>query len=206
MDMTNESCRTFVEALASSAPTPGGGGAAALAGAIGAALGNMVGSLTIGKKKYADVQAEILELRETCNAIQTELLDQVKADEESFLPLVAAYRIPKDDPNREKILEEASVQACAVPLRIMELCCQALECIAVFAKKGAQAAVSDAGCGAILCKAALQAASLNVFINTKDLKDQASADALNSRANAMLVRYGALADEIFSHVRAGFDR
>ena len=204
MDMTNESCRSFVEALASSKPAPGGGGAAALAGAIGTALGNMVGSLTIGKKKYAEVQEVMLALQDRCNAIQEELLDQVKADEESFLPLVAAYRIPKDDPNRDKILEEASVQACTVPLRIMELCCQALECIAVLSEKGAKAAVSDAGCGAILCKAALQAASLNVFINTKNLKNQETADDLNNRANAMLVRYGALADEIFSHVRAGF--
>ena len=80
MDMTNESCRKFVEVLASNAPTPGGGGAAALVGAVGTALGNMVGSLTVGKKKYADVEEEILALKAKCDALQTELLNQVAAD------------------------------------------------------------------------------------------------------------------------------
>ena len=86
MDMTMESCRKFVEVLASDAPAPGGGGAAALVGAIGTALGNMVGSLTVGKKKYAAVEAEIIELKAKCDALQTELLNQVEADEVNFLP------------------------------------------------------------------------------------------------------------------------
>ena len=124
MDMTLESCRKFVEVLASDAPAPGGGGAAALVGAIGTALGNMVGSLTVGKKKYADVQEEILDLKAKCDALQTELLDQVEADDKGFVPLAKAYGIPKDDPNRDAILEEATVTACAVPMHIMELCCQ----------------------------------------------------------------------------------
>ena len=80
MDMTMESCRRFVEVLASDAPAPGGGGAAALVGAIGTALGNMVGSLTVGKKKYADVQEEILDLKAKCYALQKELLVQVEVD------------------------------------------------------------------------------------------------------------------------------
>ena len=97
MDMTNESCRKFVEVLASNAPTPGGGGAAALVGAVGTALGNMVGSLTVGKKKYADVEEEILALKAKCDALQTELLDQVAADAVGFEPLAKAYGIPKAD-------------------------------------------------------------------------------------------------------------
>ena len=101
MDMTLESCRKFVEVLASDAPAPGGGGAAALVGAIGTALGNMVGSLTVGKKKYADVQEEILDLKAKCDALQTELLDQVEADDKGFVPLAKAYGIPRDDPNRD---------------------------------------------------------------------------------------------------------
>ena len=204
MDMTMESCRTFVEVLASNAPAPGGGGAAALVGAIGTALGNMVGSLTLGKKKYADVQDEIIALKAKCDALQTELLNQVEADEVNFLPLAKAYGIPKDDPNRDKIMEEATVIACSTPLRIMELCCEAIDCIAVFAAKGSRLAVSDAGCGAVICKAALQAASLNVFINTKTLKNRDVAEELNRRANLMLNTYGQLADEIFKDVKAGF--
>ena len=204
MDMTLETCRNFVSVLASDAPAPGGGGAAALVGAIGTALGNMVGSLTVGKKKYADVEAEIIELKAKCDALQMELLNQVEADEINFLPLAKAYGIPKDDPNRDKIMEEATIIACSTPMKIMELCCQAIDCIAVFAAKGSRLAVSDAGCGAVCCKAALQAASLNVFINTKSLKNRDTAEELNRQANLMLNKYCQLADEIFDEVKAGF--
>ena len=206
MDYTTKSCREFVTVLASNEPAPGGGGASALVAALGTALGNMVGSLTVGKKKYADVEAEIIALKETCDKLQTELLDQVPADAEGFVPLAKAYGIPKDDPNRDKILEEATVTACAVPMHIMELSCQAIEYVSVFAAKGSRLAVSDAGCGAVCCKAALQAASLNVFINTKSLKNLEKAQELNDKANTMLNTYCAKADDIFAAVRANFNQ
>ena len=204
MDMTMESCRKFVEVLASDAPAPGGGGAAALVGAVGTALGNMVGSLTVGKKKYADVEAEIIALKAKCDDLQKQLLDQVEADEVNFLPLAKAYGIPKDDPNRDKVMEEATIIACSTPVKIMELCCEALDAIAVFAAKGSRLAVSDAGCGAVCVKAALQAASLNVFINTKTLKNREVAEEMNAKCLGMLDKYGALADEIFNSVKANF--
>ena len=204
MDFTQKSCREFVEVLASNAPVPGGGGAAALVGAIGTALGNMVGSLTVGKKKYAAVEAEIIALKAKCDDLQTQLLDQVPADAVGFEPLAKAYGIPKDDPNRDKILEDATIVACQVPMKIMELCCEAIEAIGVFAAKGSRLAVSDAGCGAVCCKAALQSASLNVFINTKSLKNRAVAEEMNAKANGMLDKYCAMADEIFAGVRANF--
>ena len=204
MDMTLESCRRFVEVLASDAPAPGGGGAAALVGAIGTALGNMVGSLTVGKKKYADVQDEILALKAKCDDLQKQLLDQVEADDKGFVPLAKAYGIPKDDPDRDKILEEATITACAVPMHIMELCCKSLDAIKVFADKGSRLAVSDAGCGAVIVKSALQAASLNVFINTKTLQNRALAEEMNAKCLGMLDKYGKMADEIFETVKAGF--
>lgn len=204
MDMTMESCRKFVEVLASDAPAPGGGGAAALVGAIGTALGNMVGSLTVGKKKYAAVEAEIIELKAKCDALQKELLDQVEADEINFVPLAKAYGIPKDNPDRAQILEEATLVACSTPMKIMELCCQAIEYIAVFAEKGSRLAVSDAGCAAVCVKAGLQAASLNVFINTKTLKNREVADEMNAKALGMLDKYCAMADDIFNTVKSGF--
>ena len=204
MDFANASCTEFVTVLASNAPVPGGGGASALVAAIGTALGNMVGSLTVGKKKYADVEAEIVALKKKCDQLQTDLLDQVPADAEGFEPLSKAYGIPKDNPDRDKILEEATIVACRVPVKIMELCCEALDAIAVFAAKGSRLAVSDAGCGAVCVKAALQAASLNVFINTKTLKDRALAEEMNAKCLSMLDKYGKLADEIFETVKAGF--
>lgn len=204
MDMTMESCRKFVEVLASNAPAPGGGGAAALVGAIGTALGNMVGSLTVGKKKYADVEEEIIALQKKCDALQKELLDQVEADEINFVPLAKAYGIPKDDPNRDQIMEEATVIACGAPVKIMDLCGEAMEAIAVFAAKGSRLAVSDAGCAAVCVKAAMQAASLNVFINTKTLKNREVAEEMNAKCFALLDKYCAMADEIFETVKAGF--
>ena len=90
-------------------------------------------------------------------------------------------------------------------MKIMSLCCEAIEAIAVFAEKGSRLAVSDAGCGAVCCKAALQAASLNVFINTKSLKNREAAEKLNAEANGMLDRYCAMADDIFTAVRANFN-
>ena len=150
------------------------------------------------------MQEEIIALKAKCDALQKELLDQVEADDKGFVPLAKAYGIPKDDPNRDAILEEATVTACAVPMHIMELCCQALDCVEVFAAKGSRLAVSDAGCAAVCCKAALQAASLNVFINTKTLKNRDTAEELNRQANLMLNKYCDVADDIFTAVKAGF--
>ncbi len=201
-DYTRESCRDFVSALASSAPAPGGGGAAALAGAIGTALGHMVGALTVGKKKYAGVQDEIAALMAECDGLQTALLDQVPADAKGFEPLARAYGIPKDDPDRGRILEEATAVACEAPMRIMALCCRAIDAVAVLAEKGSRLAVSDAGCAAALLEAALLSASLNVLINTKSMKDRAAAGALNARVEQMTAQYAAKAEGIFRAVRA----
>ena len=208
MDFTKNSCAEFVEVLASKAPVPGGGGAAALVGAIGTALGNMVGSLTVGKKKYAEVEAEMIALKAKCDALQSELLKLVARDAEVFEPLSRAYGLPKDtEEQREykaKVMEEATLTACSVPMEIMEKCCEAIEVIAVFAEKGSRLAVSDAGCGAACCKAALMSASLNVFINTKSMTNREKAEELNARANAMLDKYCPMADDIFAAVRANF--
>lgn len=164
----------------------------------------MVGSLTVGKKKYADVEEEIKALMKECDDLQTQLLDQVPADAEGFVPLAKAYGIPKDDPTRAETLEKATIIACQVPMHIMELCCKSLDAIKVFADKGSRLAVSDAGCGAVIVKSALQAASLNVFINTKTLANRAVAEEMNAKCLGMLDTYGKLADEIFETVKAGF--
>ena len=200
MDMTMESCRDFADALASAAPTPGGGGAAALAGALGVALGNMVCALTVGKKKYAAVEEEILALQEKGNLLRAQLLDQVEADEKGFLPLAKAYSIPKEDPSRARILEEATEAACEVPMKIMELCGEAIDCIAEIAEKGSRMVLSDAGCGIILCKAAMQAAALNVLCNTKTMADREKADRRNVQVHALLENYTAMADSVYGKI------
>lgn len=204
VDFTQKSCREFADALASSAPVPGGGGAAALVGAIGAALGNMVGALTVGKKRYADVEDALRALMAKGDALRRELLDQVRADAEGFEPLARAYGLPKDDPGREAVLEAASVKACEAPLRIMALCGEAIDAVAIFAEKGSRLAVSDAGCAAACCRAAMQSASLNVFINTRSLRDRDAAAAIDERAEALLKKYIPMADAIFDAVMTEF--
>ena len=200
-DDTERSCREFARVLASSAAVPGGGGAAALTAALGTALGGMVGALTVGKPRYAASEEALRRLTERCSALREQLLDEVAADAAGFAPLAGAYRIPKNDPNREAALEQAAAGACAAPLRMMELCCEALRILAVMAEKGSRLAVSDAGCGAALVKGGMQAAALNVLVNTRTLKDRALARTLNSRCLGMLEEYERLADEIFESVK-----
>lgn len=190
----------FTSVLASREPVPGGGGASALIGSIGISLGNMVGELTVGKKKYADVEDEIKLLMEKAERIREDFLALIDGDAEVFAPLAKAYSIPKDDPDRDSIMEETLNLGCSVPMDIMRKCGEALDVIAELEKKGSQIAISDAGCGATACKAAMRAASLNVFINTKMMKDREAAERLNREADELLDKYNRLADEIFSSV------
>ena len=191
---------TRAAVLASGEPTPGGGGAAALCGAVGAALCGMVASLTTGRKRYEAVETEIQQLLKRTNALQGELLEQAAADAEGFLPLRRAYGIPKDDPARESVMQHAAEAACAEPLLIMELCADALDAAGRLADIGSRLAVSDAGCAAAILKGALEAASLNVLVNTKTMTDRAAAQRLNERCFALLER-GAEGERIFRAVR-----
>lgn len=190
----------FAEVLASKEAVPGGGGASAMVGAIGVALGNMVGSLTVGKKTYADVEEDMQAWMKQAESLRQELLEGMDADAEAFLPLAKAYSIPKDDPNRATVMEEALRMACAAPMDLMRTICASIDLLQGFAQKGSKLAISDAGVGAVCCKAALQGASLNVFINTKSMKDREYAARLEQEADQMLEKYCALADEIYQIV------
>ena len=201
MDDTNKTCREFVAALASSAPTPGGGGAAALCGAVGAALCGMVASLTTGKKKYADVESEIQQLLKSTNTLYDNLLDQVRADAEGFQPLSRAYAIPREDPTRAAVLQSATETACTAPLEIMALCAAALSAAGRLAALGSRLAVADAGCAAAILRGALEAAALNVLVNTKTMTDRSAADHLNARCFALLDQGRTDGERIFCAVR-----
>ena len=206
MGFSTVPCNEFVEVLSSKAPAPGGGGASALVGAVGTALGNMVGSLTVGKKKYAAVEEERYDLKAKCDKLQAELLALVERDAEVFEPLAKAYGMPRETEEEKaekaRVMEIVLKDACSVPMEIMEKCCEAIELIKEFAAKGSALAVSDAGVGAAFCKAALKGASLNVYINTKSMADKEYAAQLNAKADAMLEKYPPIADEIFESVLA----
>ena len=203
-DFTDKSCREFIDVLASSAPIPGGGGASALVGAIGVALGNMVGSLTVGKKRYAEVEADIIGYKKEADEITQTLLTLVAKDAEVFEPLSKAYSLPKNTSEelaeREKVMAIVLKDACEVPLEIMKTCAKGLDLMEEFADKGSRIALSDAGVGATLLKSALQGASLNIYINTKSMKDKELAEKFNNEADRLRRVYEVKADEIFEKV------
>jgi len=205
---TKLNCEEFVDILASNAPVPGGGGASALVGALGMALGNMVGSLTVGKPKFADVEEDVVELKAKSDALQKTLIDLVAADATSFEPLSKAYGLPKDTEEQRayktKVMEECLNQACSVPLAIMEACCDAIELHEQFALKGTPIAISDVGVGVKLCQAALQGASLNVFINTSSMTDRENAKRIEDKANGLLDEYVPHAEAIYRDVANRF--
>lgn len=201
MSFCDNSCKEFIDVLASKEPVPGGGGASALIGAIGTALGNMVGSLTVGKKKYAGVEDEIKELMSKSAALLVRLEGLVDKDAEAFAPLAAAYSLPKETEEeraeKARIMESALLTASEVPLEIMETCCRAIDVVEEFAKKGSRLAVSDAGVAAAALRSALLGASLNVYINTKSMTDREKAAELEEKADTMTEVYGKKAEDIF---------
>lgn len=198
--LIEKSCSDFTEALASRAPVPGGGGAAALTGALGAALCSMAGNLTLGRKKYAAVEADIQKLVAEGDAVRSRLLELVDEDAAVFEPLAKAYSIPKGSPDRDETLETVTLGACAAPLEMMRCCCRAIGLLEEMLDKGSAMLISDVGCGALCCAAALESAGLNVFVNTRTLKDRAEAVKLEAEADGMLHTYGGRAERIAQEV------
>lgn len=204
MSFIDTSCGDFTAALAAKVSVPGGGGASALAGAVGVALGTMVGNFTVGKKKYAEVEPRILELMDEAEKVRLELLALMDKDAEAFEPLSKAYGIPKDEPGRDEIMEKCLRDAAAVPLAIMELCCKAVVLHKEFAEKGSTLMVSDAGTGAAICLGAIKGAALNVKVNTKLMADKEYAAKLNARVDELMAAHAGMADEIYNTVMARF--
>ncbi len=202
--MANQNMNEFIEVLSSSAPVPGGGGASAYAAAIGMSLGSMVANLTTGKKKYAEYQAEIEEVIVKAEALTKELVAYMDKDAEAFEPLSKAYGLPKNTPEelavREEVMEKALVAASETPLALMEKVVESMRILERLAVIGSALAISDVGVGIQMAKAALNGASLNVFINTKLMKNEEVAEDMNSRADELLAVGNDLADEIFDAV------
>ena len=195
----------FIDELSSRAPTPGGGGASALCGAVAISLGSMVASLTIGKKKYADVEEEITALKEKADNTASRLLELADKDAEVFAPLAAAYSLAseteEEKEEKQRIMETALCDASFVPLEIMKECERASKLIEVFAEKGSVMAISDAAAGAALIEGAIKAASLNIFINTRSMKNRSVAGEINSTANRILCETCGRTDRIFSRIK-----
>jgi formiminotetrahydrofolate cyclodeaminase len=206
MSMLDDSCTNFLSELASKAAVPGGGGAAALGGAIGMCLSNMVGNLTTGKKKYADVEGEIQELLKQGEAVIEQLKSLVDKDAEVFGPLSKAYGLPKDTPEqlkqKEETIEECSKVACSVPMEIMRNAYEGIKIHSRMGQIGSMLAISDVGCGVTFLKSALIAGSLNVIINLNTIKDPAFLETTRTEMNKLLADGSKLADETLDLVIA----
>ena len=194
--LTEKSCAGFAAVLASKASVPGGGGAAALVGALGIALCSMVGNFTVGKKKYAAVEEDVKAILVQAESLRTRLLELVEADAQAFEPLSRAYAIPKDDPSRNEVLEAVTLNACQAPAEMVKRCGEAIELLEAMEEKGSVMLISDVGCGALLCRAAMESAALNVFVNTKTLMDRAKAAELEEEVGAQLAQYLPRADKV----------
>lgn len=197
----------FLEALSSKASVPGGGGTSALSGALGNALGQMVINLTVGKKKYAAVEAEMYQLLERLERLQAELVTLADQDEEVFAPLAAAYGLPsatvEEKAYKEQVMEKNLLAASLVPLNIMRKSIEVLDILEILADKGSRMVVSDVGVGVQLTRAALLGAVMNVYINTKSMKDRQQAEAINDEAGQLTESGTGQADRIYQSVLAG---
>ena len=200
--LTDLSCTAFAEVLASKAPVPGGGGAAALAGALGVALCSMVGNFTTGKKKYAAYEDDVQRMLAEGEILRARLLELVEADAAAFEPLSRAYAIPKEDPTRDSVLEEAALNACKAPMEMVSCCGEALLLLEEMLEKGSRLLLSDVGCGALLCKAAMESAAMNVFVNTGSLQDRAVAVGMERQVDETLEKYLPMAERIAASVTA----
>lgn len=204
--MLNASCNVFLDELSSKAPVPGGGSASAYVGALGMALGMMVGDLTIGKKKYQNFEQDLMALQKKSSTIMEQLKSIVDEDAKVFYPLSQAYGLVANTDSERKmkdeVLQSLLIQATLVPMEIIRCCCEAIEFHREYAEKGTKLALSDVGVGVMFCMASLQGAKLNVLINTKIMNDQELKNQIEKELFELVEVGTKAAFEIFQQVES----
>lgn len=188
--LIDNSINDFSAALASNSPTPGGGGAAALAGALGIALCNMAGAISASPKREG-----LYAINDKASELRMKLLALVDEDAKNFEPLSKAYSKPKTDPDYAETMRSATLNACTSPMEMMRACCEAVELLEQTKALCSKLLLSDVACGAELCKAGLKCASFNVFVNTKMLSAE-DANPIEAEADMMLNEYVPRAEKI----------
>lgn len=205
-DIKDKSIQAFLDDLASKAPTPGGGSAAAVMGAQAAALISMVCNLTLGKPQYAHVEAEIQALLEKSEALRITLTEMIKADIDVFNRLMATYGLPKES-DQQKIARSEAIQAVLkeatiVPLQCARACRDTIELGRIAAEKGNNNVISDAGVAVMAGYGALKSAALNVYINAGGLKDKVFANEKLAELEQVLSGADVVAEQIYQIVKA----
>jgi formiminotetrahydrofolate cyclodeaminase len=198
--------QTFLDQLASQASTPGGGSAAAIMGAMGAALVSMVCNLTIGKKNYAAVEADLKQVLQQSEGLRQRLTGMVADDIRVFNQVMAAYGMPKDTDEqksaRASAIQDALKEATVVPLACAKACAEVIDLSRTAAEKGNLNVISDAGVAVMAAYGALKSAALNVYINVGNIKDQDFANAMKNELESVLSRCESEAQKIFDLVKS----
>ena len=204
MNISEKTCVEFVDVLASKAAVPGGGGAAALVGAIGMALGSMVCNLTIGKKKYAEYEETIKNILSKASKLEKDLLEMIDEDAKGFYPLSKAYGLPTSTDEEKQIKEETMQKAlkvaCEVPINIVRACHKAIKLHEELVDKGSRLAISDVGVGVQCLRAAILSAELNVVINVNSIKDKEYVTKVNKEMKELVEDGVKICDEVFRQV------
>lgn len=210
MSISEKTCIEFVDVLASKSAVPGGGGAAALIGAIGMALGSMVCNLTIGKKKYAEHEESVKEILIKARVLEKDLLDMIDKDAEGFYPLSKAYSLPTSTEEEKKIKEETMQKtlkvACEVPINIVRTCYKAIKLHEELVDKGSRLAISDVGVGIQCLRAAILSAELNVAINVNSIKDKEYVNEVSKEMKELIEDGVKICDRVFRKVEVALGK
>ncbi len=204
MKLVDMQLAEFVNVMASDEPAPGGGSTAALQGALGAALTAMVAALTVGKKKYADVQPLAEATEQKAQALKAKFIDIIDRDTEAFNQVSAVFTMPKNTDEEKaarKAAMQAALKACTkTPFEMMTLADETLAVIEPVVGKLNASAASDLGCAVLSLKAAIQGAWLNVLINISGIQDEDFAQSYRQQGQALLDKNLALADNIYQQI------
>ena len=204
MKLTDKPVTDFLDDLASNLPAPGGGSVAALCGALGAALVSMVCNLTLGKKGYEGVQADIEALCARSEALRHEMVDLLEADVAAYTAYSQTAKMPKDTDEQKAVrtaaMQDALKNAAMPPMHIAEAAVKIMDLCVPAAEKGNRWAVSDAGVAVLMAEAALRAAALNVLINLGTIKDQDFVAEKRAHLDGLLAGKGVMRDEIYDYV------
>ncbi len=210
MRISEKTCVDFVDVLASKSAVPGGGGAAALTGAIGIALGSMVCNLTIGKKKYAEYEESVKSILEKARELEKDLINMIDEDAECFLPLSKAYGLPNSTEEEKKIkaetMESALKTACEVPIKIVKVCYEAIKLHEDLVDKGSRLAISDVGVGVQCLRAAILSGQLNVIININSIKDEEYVNKVRNEVNNLVEDGVKTCDEVYKKVEIALSK